>query len=153
MQFLRLNEICRMICYSILLNNVNLVEIGCEWLLRKTTVLCVLMRISLTKSTFSLGKNLVALDTYAKKMNPPSIVLGGGGVYGKVCWLIAYNGTRCGMASGHATPITGEIFKLSCFSVYLDLIELYSLKKLRLQFLYKKVMVVAAHFLSGIIGY
>ena len=25
---------------------------------------------------------------YAKKMNPPSIVLGG--VHGKVCWLIAY---------------------------------------------------------------
>ena len=35
-------------------------------------------------------KILVALDTYAKKMNPPSIVLGG--VHGKVCWLIAYIG-------------------------------------------------------------
>ena len=23
-------------------------------------------------------------------MNPPSAVLGGGGVHGKVCWLIAY---------------------------------------------------------------
>ena len=31
MQFLRLNETCRMICYSILSNNVNLVEIGFEW--------------------------------------------------------------------------------------------------------------------------
>ena len=30
------------------------------------------------------------LDTYTKKMNPSSIVLGGG-VHGKVCWLIAYN--------------------------------------------------------------
>ena len=30
------------------------------------------------------------LDTYTKKMNPPSIVLSGGGVNGKVCWLIAY---------------------------------------------------------------
>ena len=29
------------------------------------------------------------LDTYTKKMNPPSAVLGGG-VHGKVCWLIAY---------------------------------------------------------------
>ena len=29
------------------------------------------------------------LDTYTKKMNPPSAVLGG--VHGKVCWLIAYN--------------------------------------------------------------
>ena len=33
---------------------------------------------------------MVALDTYAKKMNPPSIVLREG-VHGKVCWLIAYN--------------------------------------------------------------
>ena len=32
---------------------------------------------------------LGTLDTYTKKMNPPSIVLGGGGVHGKVCWLIA----------------------------------------------------------------
>ena len=29
------------------------------------------------------------LDTYTKKMNPPSAVLGGG-VHGKVCWLMAY---------------------------------------------------------------
>ena len=28
------------------------------------------------------------LDTYTKKINPPSAVLGG--VHGKVCWLIAY---------------------------------------------------------------
>ena len=28
-------------------------------------------------------------DTYTKKMNPPSIVFGGGGAR-KVCWLIAY---------------------------------------------------------------
>ena len=34
---------------------------------------------------------LGTLDTYTKKMNPPSIVLGGG-VHGKVCWLIAYMG-------------------------------------------------------------
>ena len=34
-------------------------------------------------------KILVALDTYAKKMNPPSIVWGGG-VHSKVCWLIVY---------------------------------------------------------------
>ena len=32
MQFLRLNETCRMICYSILSNNVSLIEIGFEWL-------------------------------------------------------------------------------------------------------------------------
>ena len=32
---------------------------------------------------------LETLDTYTKKMNPPSAVLGRG-VHGKVCWLIAY---------------------------------------------------------------
>ena len=32
---------------------------------------------------------LRTLDTHTKKMNPPSAVLGGG-VHGKVCWLIAY---------------------------------------------------------------
>ena len=32
---------------------------------------------------------LGTLDTYTKKINPPSAVLGGG-VHGKVCWLIAY---------------------------------------------------------------
>ena len=34
-------------------------------------------------------KILVTLDTHTKKMNPPSIILGGG-VHGKTCWLIAY---------------------------------------------------------------
>ena len=33
---------------------------------------------------------LGTLDTYIKKMNPPSAVLGGG-VHGTFCWLIAYN--------------------------------------------------------------
>ena len=32
---------------------------------------------------------LGTLDTYTKKMNPLSAVLGGG-VHGKVCWFIAY---------------------------------------------------------------
>ena len=88
LQCLCLNETCRMIGYSILSNNVNLVEIGFQWLWRKTTFLSVLMRISPTKSTFSLGK-IFWWHLDAKKMNPPSIVLGGG-VHGKVCWLIAY---------------------------------------------------------------
>ena len=39
---------------------------------------------------FFVENFLVTLDTYAKKVNPFSIVLGGGG-HGKVCWLIAYN--------------------------------------------------------------
>ena len=30
------------------------------------------------------------LDTYTNNINPPSAVLGGGRVHGKVCWLIAY---------------------------------------------------------------
>ena len=34
-------------------------------------------------------KILMTLDTHTKKMNPPSIILGGG-VHGKACWLIAY---------------------------------------------------------------
>ena len=33
-------------------------------------------------------KILVTLDTHTKKMNPPSIILGG--VHGEACWLIAY---------------------------------------------------------------
>ena len=45
--------------------------------------------MSPTKSTFFEEKILVALDTHAKKMNTPSIILGGG-VHGKACWLIAY---------------------------------------------------------------
>ena len=36
---------------------------------------------------------LGTLDTYTKKMNSPSTVLGGG-VHGKVCWLIAYKFTQ-----------------------------------------------------------
>ena len=38
----------------------------------------------------------MALDTYAKKMNPFRS-FGGGGVHGKVCWLIAYKDTRSTM--------------------------------------------------------
>ena len=38
---------------------------------------------------FFLGKNFGdIIDTHTKKMNPPSIILGG--VHGKVCRLIAY---------------------------------------------------------------
>ena len=50
MQFLRLNETCRMIGYSLLSNDVNFVEIGFKWLRRKTTFLCIPKRISPTKS-------------------------------------------------------------------------------------------------------
>ena len=62
-------------------------------LVKKTQkhVFCALsLNISYKIHFFFGEKILVALDTYAKKMNPPSIVLGGG-VHGKSCWLIAYN--------------------------------------------------------------
>ena len=79
MQVLRLNETCRMICYSKLSNNVKLVEIGFEWLCRKTTVLCVLMRISPTKSTFSLGKKFGGTRHLCEKNEPTLDCFGGGG--------------------------------------------------------------------------
>ena len=45
----------------------------------KNTFFCALsLNISYKIHFFFGEKNLVALDTYAKKMNPPSIVLGGG---------------------------------------------------------------------------
>ena len=46
-------------------------------------------------------KILVTLDIHTKKMNPPSIILGGG-VHGKTCWLIAYEPTHCG---GHTLDV------------------------------------------------
>ena len=60
MQFLRLNETCRMICYSILSNNVNLVEIGHGFVRSNAN-------ISYKIHFFFGEKILVALDTYAKK--------------------------------------------------------------------------------------
>ena len=42
----------------------------------------------LLQNPLFLGKKFGG--THAKKMNPPSIILGGGGVHVKVCWLIAY---------------------------------------------------------------
>ena len=47
------------------------------------------------------------LDTYTKKMNPPSAVLGGG-VHGMVCWLIAYK-------------INSKERKISCHSLKFSL--------------------------------
>ena len=42
-------------------------------------------------------KILVTLDTHTNKMNPPSIIFGGG-VHGKTCWLIALYG-NCNSAN------------------------------------------------------
>ena len=48
--------------------------------IHKNTFFVLYLLISPTKSTFSFGeKILVALDAYAKEMNPLSIVLVGGG--------------------------------------------------------------------------
>ena len=61
-------------------------------LVKKTQkhVFCALSLNISYKIHLFFGENfLVALDTYVKKINPPSIVLGGG-VHGKSCWLIAY---------------------------------------------------------------
>ena len=53
-------------------------------------VFCALsLNISYKIQFFFGEKILVTLDTYSKKMNPPSIVFGAG-VHDKVCWLIAY---------------------------------------------------------------
>ena len=52
---------------------------------------------------------LGTLDTNTKKMNPPSAVLGGG-VHGKVCWLIAYN-TSVKIVMLFSRPKTLEKYK------------------------------------------
>ena len=78
MQFFRLCETCRMMCYSLLSNDVNFVEIGFKWLCRKTTFWCVPMRISPTKSTFFLRKNFG--DTrHPYEKNEPTLDHSGGG--------------------------------------------------------------------------
>ena len=75
MQFLRLYETCRMICYWLLSNDVNFAKIGFKWLCFGAFQ-CEYFQ----QNPLFLGKNFG--DTrhpYEKKMNPPSIILGGGG--------------------------------------------------------------------------
>ena len=71
--------------------NLNVYHLS--WRFSKNTqkhVFCALsLNISYKIHFFFGEKSLVTLDTYAKKMNLPSIVLGWG-VHGKVCWLMAY---------------------------------------------------------------
>ena len=76
MQFLRLYETCRMICYSLLSNYVNFAEIGLSGYDVKPRFGA---NISYKIPFFFEEKILVTLDTHTKKMNPPSIILGGGG--------------------------------------------------------------------------
>ena len=67
-QVSRHNETCRMVGHSSLSNNINFVEVGFEWLGRKTTFLGVLMQTLHTKSAFFNEIFLEALDTYAEKI-------------------------------------------------------------------------------------
>ena len=78
MQFLRLYETCRMICYSLLSNYVNFVEIGLSGYDVKPRFGEFQCEYLLQNPLFSEEKILVTLDTHTKKMNPPSIILGGG---------------------------------------------------------------------------
>ena len=79
MQFLRLNESCRMICYSILSNNMStLLKLGFSGYDVNHGFVRSDANISYKIHFFIGEKILMALDTYAKKNNPPSIVLGGG---------------------------------------------------------------------------
>ena len=77
MQFLRLYETCRMVCYSLLSNYDNFVGLsGYDVKPRFGAFQC---EYRLLNPLFFEEKILVTLDTHTKKMNPPSIILGGGG--------------------------------------------------------------------------
>ena len=78
MQFLRLYETCRIICYSLLSNDVNLLKLGLSGYNVKPRFGALQCEYLLQNSLFFEEKILVTLDTYTKKMNPPSIILGGG---------------------------------------------------------------------------
>ena len=69
------------------LHNLNVYHVMGNWSkssfskIHEITFFVLYLLISPTKSTFFFGGGgeiLVALDTYAKKINPPSMVLGGG---------------------------------------------------------------------------
>ena len=78
MQFIRLHETCRMICYSLLSNDVNFVEIGFKWLCRKTTLVRSNANISY-KIHFFLGKNFGDTRHPYEKNEPTLDHFGGGG--------------------------------------------------------------------------
>ena len=59
---------------------------------------------------------LGTLDTYTKKMNPPSAVLRGGGVHGKVCWLLAYMCTYRSWYVGRGNPLA--LCTLNCVTAW-----------------------------------
>ena len=80
MQFLCLNETCRMIGYSLLSNDVNLLELGLSGYDVKPRFGAFQCEYLLQNPVFFLGKNFGGTrHPYGEKMNPPSIILGGGG--------------------------------------------------------------------------
>ena len=88
MQFIRLNETCRIIGYSLNYQMMStLLKLGLSGYDVKLRFGAFQCEYLLQNQLF-LVKTLVALDTHAKKINPPSNILGGG-MQGKACWLIA----------------------------------------------------------------
>ena len=78
MQYLRLYETCRMMYYSLLSNDVNLLKLGLSGYDVKPRFGAFQCQYLLQNPLFFEEKILVTLDTHTKKMNPPSIILGGG---------------------------------------------------------------------------
>ena len=75
MQRLRLNKTFRIIGQSILSNNVNFVELGLSGYDEKHVFWAFYCEYLLQNQPFLWWKKLGGTkDTYAKKMNPPSIV-------------------------------------------------------------------------------
>ena len=64
MQFLRLYKTCRIMCYSLLLNDVNFVEIEFEWFTLNHVLVRFNANISYKIHFFFEEKILVALYTY-----------------------------------------------------------------------------------------
>ena len=89
MHFLRrLYETCKMICYSLLSNDVNLLKLGLSGYDVKPRFGAFQCEYLLQNPIFLEEKILVTLDTHTKK-NEPTLDHSGG-VHGKACWLIAY---------------------------------------------------------------
>ena len=89
MQFLCLNENCRMIGYSLLSNDVNLLELGLSGYDVKPRFGAFQCEYLQQNPLFLGEKFFVALDTHTGKNEPTLDHSGGGGVHGEACWLIA----------------------------------------------------------------
>ena len=71
---------------------LSLPKFGMSEYAKKNTFLGLLTYVTPKSTTLSFEDIFWGtLDTYTKKMNPPSTVFfWGGGVHGKISWLIAY---------------------------------------------------------------